>query len=68
MAWSLDSRSLAYTASTGSIRFHEGQPSPPTSIVVMDADGSASTTVVSPAEIVTPLGEPSAWFVWAAAD
>jgi dipeptidyl aminopeptidase/acylaminoacyl peptidase len=66
--WSSDSRSIAYVKTTGSIMFHEGQPSSPPAIMVMDADGSAATTIVGPAEIVTPLGEPSSWFLWAVAD
>jgi WD40-like Beta Propeller Repeat len=67
-AWSPDSRSLAYIATTGSVMVHEGEPSPQAAIVVVDADGSHSTTIVGPTEIVNPLGEPSAWFVWAAAE
>ena len=68
VTWSLDSRSVAYIATTGSIMFHEGVPPPPTSIIVIDADGSGARTIVGPTEIVTPLGEPSAWFVWSAPD
>ena len=68
VAWSPDGRSMAYIATTGAIVRGAGEPTPPAAIVVVDADGSNTTTVVAPADLVNPLGESSPWFVWAAAD
>jgi hypothetical protein len=65
IAWALDGRSLAYLATTGARIYREGEPSPPAAIVVIDADGSAATTIVGAAETVTPLADSPAWFVWA---
>lgn len=56
-AWSLDGRSLAYLATTGSTLRGDGEPWP------------SAALIVGPADMVMPLfGEPSAWFLWALPD